>query len=126
MKLNLHPKEFLALYNFLHANLQSISTTDPDHASLCEVKNRMRSYAISALLKKENDLPDDVLFRNWENNQKAKIENLEKMNKEISSKNMFAFDDYEETEVNTKNPPAPKVPKIGKFSARLFVVLQLM
>ena len=113
MKLNLHPKEFLALYNLLH----TVPLDNPDQVNLSEVRNRMKSYAISALAKKELDPPDDVLLKVWENNQKEKINNLEKMNDDIK-KNMFILD---KDEKKSDDPPQPVVTKIGKVKvSKLF------
>ena len=113
MKLNLHPKEFLALYSLLH----SVTSDNPEHSSLNEVKNRMKSYAVSALLKKELDPPDDVMLKLWEKTQTEKISNLEKLNKDLDPRNIFVFDEKEEAEETQqypRRPPVPVVPKLRK------------
>lgn len=109
MKLNLHPKEFLAVYNLLN----SVTPDNPDHVHLQEVRNRMRSYTISALTRKELDPPDDVLLNLWEKTQKDKISELEKLNRNLDPRNMFV---EEQNEIEyPKRPPMPVVPKVGKL-----------
>ena len=118
MKLNLHPKEFLAIYNLL--NSSNVEGADSVH--LQEVRNRMRSYAISALLKKETDPPEDVLLNIWENTQKEKINILEKMNKNLDPRNMF-LDDKDEDNEYPRKPPSPFIPRVGKVKTNRTTLL---
>ena len=112
MKLNLHPKEFLAVYNLLN----SCASDCADYVHIQEARNRMRSYLLSALSKKETDTPDDVLFALWEKTQNEKINNLKKQNKELDPRNIFSFqeDPDEQSENMSSRPPMPVVPRVGK------------
>lgn len=93
MKLNLHPKEFLALYNFLNSNLLTQTKVSSDEITLTEVTNRMRSYLMSILTKCDKTQPDDLLMERWEKDQKEKISNLELANKTIKKKFLTSDDE---------------------------------
>jgi hypothetical protein len=81
MKLNLHPKEFLALYNLLSVNRSAGS----DEVHLQEIYNRMRACIVSALSTKGVPGSDDLIFDSWEKSQKKKINELQQKNEQIKS-----------------------------------------
>ncbi len=81
MKLNLHPKEFLSLYSLLEQQIRDEFDT-PTDPSLKEVYNRMRSYLISTLGRRDDGLVEDS-FDVWEREQKKKIADLESQNEKL-------------------------------------------
>lgn len=81
MKLNLHPKEFLALYNLLSIQ-RSAAAEDP---TLQLVYNRMKACIISALSKRSGDDTGDDPFDVWEKNQKKKIDELSVLNERLKT-----------------------------------------
>jgi len=83
MKLNLHPKEFLALYNMIQRQ-PHLEGKEVDDVALHEVHNRMRACLISALLHRRDD-DDDIMFDAWEQSQRKKIEELTIQNNELKS-----------------------------------------
>lgn len=81
VKLNLHPKEFLSLYSLLEQQIRDEFDT-PTDPSLKEIYNRMRSYLISTLGRRDDGLVEDS-FDVWEREQKAKIADLESQNEKL-------------------------------------------
>lgn len=82
MKLNLNAKEFLALYNLLHASNcndgEFKKGDDQDAVHLQQVHNRLRACMISALTGKETD-PVEA----WAMREQAKIDALREQNVDI-------------------------------------------
>ena len=87
MKLNLHPKEFLALYNLLSIQ-RSAAADDP---ALQLVYSRMKACIVSALTKC-GEVDSDAAFSGWEKNQKKKIDALKEQLKTVSSKDFMSLD----------------------------------
>ena len=81
MKLNLHPKEFLAIYSMLEGQRHA----GFEESSLQEVYNRMRACIISALSSKGFSGSDDATLDAWEKLQKKKIDELNNKNEKIKS-----------------------------------------
>lgn len=114
MRLNLSPKEFMALYSELQACLHRTGVDSTiDTLSLKSVSDRMHSCIISALLRKEEgDDRDathvditDKLFKQWEDDQKAKIESLKKA---VKPQSTDALDSKEsDTTKSDLLPPLP-------------------
>lgn len=75
MKLNLHPKEFLALYNLLEEHRHA----EFDDNSLREVYNRMRSYIVMALSIRDEDSTQSSMDA-WFKVQQKKIAELKEKN----------------------------------------------
>jgi len=117
MKLNLHPKEFLALYNLLSVH----KPVGPDEVPLQEVYNRMRSCIISALSAKGIPGSDDSIFDSWEKVQKKKIDELQQKNEQIKSlaTDFLTLDNNELSEIDEhsyhkKNQPVAQKSKNKK------------
>ena len=87
MKLNLHPKEFLALYNLLSIQ-QAAAADDP---TLQLIHNRMKAIIITSLTKC-GDSDTDNAFYGWEKNQKKKINELKEQLKTVTSNDFMSLD----------------------------------
>ena len=128
MRLNLHPKEFLALYNSLQKlNLESVTPGSEDSA-LKEVLNRMRACLISSLQKRGDSSSDDDLMDLWEKDQKEKIADLEDRNAKLSDvardmEKFLTLDDHGDTgppdRPYPRKAPPPVFPKhAGKYRGK--------
>lgn len=98
MKLNLHPKEFLALYNLLEEHKH----VDFEDTSLREVYNRMRSYIVASLSFRDEEQAESSMDA-WFKVQQKKIAELKEKNEAIKSatRNGKLFDEVME-EINEK------------------------
>ena len=85
MKLNLHPKEFLCLYNLLEDQRRAGFEEPP----LQEVHNRMKSYIVTAL-SRCSEVDIDNVFMGWEKNQKKKIDDLNEQLKTVPGKDFLS------------------------------------
>jgi len=110
MKLNLHPKEFLAIYSLLEQQVRDEFDT-PVEASLKEVYNRMKSYLVSTLGRRDDSLVEDS-FDTWEREQKKKIAELESKKDSLEQE----LDDHLANETSQqKTPLKPKSAKNIRF-----------
>lgn len=98
MKLNLHPKEFLALYNLLEEHKH----VDFEDNSLREVYNRMRSYIVASLSLRDEDQTESSMDA-WFKVQQKKIAELKEKNEAIKSatKSGKLFEETSETSQST-------------------------
>lgn len=83
MKLNLHAKEYLALFNLLQLVVDKPTTTEV--GMLNEVRNRMRSHIISALQQHPDGIECDDRLSQWELNQKKKLADLKSLDAELKT-----------------------------------------
>ena len=80
MKLNLYPKEFLALYSLLEDRMQS----DFEDPSLREIHGRMRAYVLNALGSRDEESAEKLMGV-WVKSQQQKIDQLNEENQAIKS-----------------------------------------
>lgn len=80
MKLNLYPKEFLALYSLLEDRMHS----DFEDPSLREIHGRMRAYVLNALGSRDEESAEKLMGV-WVKSQQRKIDQLNEENQAIMS-----------------------------------------
>lgn len=130
MKLNINPKELLALYNVLYDRFDGSRYDErkleddeesSDETQLRQVYNRIKACIMASLQNKAVDP-----FESWEQGQKAKIA---KLNEELDSvktqtKDMataqqppqvLTAEDVEVQEDYPRKGPRPQMPRPGKF-----------
>ena len=112
MKLNINPKEFLALYNLLHSIVDDDSKLEGDMVNLSQVHGRMKAYMLSSLASGGQD-PVDA----WFEREQTKINDLKQAKEDVGVvakkiRDEFAQDDQdnsplEEIEVEPSYPRMP-------------------
>lgn len=133
MKLNVNPKELLALYNLLHARVeQSREVSDVgDDVHLRQVYNRLRAIIVAGLTNKVVDPVDS-----WLKHEKEKVERLNDQVDAVKAKardlgqrlpsatsDILTDDDNEVPgdlayPSRRKGPPPPHVPRPGRHGRR--------
>lgn len=134
MKLNVNPKELLALYNLLHAKVeQRLEVNDEgDDVHLRQVYNRLRAITIAALTNKAIDPVDS-----WLKHEQEKVNRLnsqvDAVNKSLTcdtdqrlphAPGDILTDDDDEVQgelaypLRRKGPPPPHVPRPGRYGRR--------
>ena len=134
MKLNISAKEFIALYTVLSARITTV--VDSDNEPLKQLRDRMKAFLIGSLTRPdESDDPKLTAWKEWEETQKKKIEELKvveepqntttikvpiskeyKLDTGSDFSNMLIvpheeFDQPGTSQYPRKHPPSPTMPK---------------
>ncbi len=137
MKLNISAKEFIALYTVLSNRITS--QVDSDTEPLKQLRDRMKAFLIGSLTRPdESDDPKLTMWKEWEETQKKKIEQLKDTQPLVrtdvdykedtkeyvvsnfggDTSNMLMipheeFDSPGSSQYPRKHPPTPTMPKHG-------------
>lgn len=120
IKLNLNPKELLALHNLLRQSVTAeLDMSTSDINQLYQVYNRIRTYIVNSLSESKDNKSFNDLFVAWSSKEQTKIDKLnnelDELKKQSSPKkpttsasNFITLDDDYDTsdypKKGTKNP----------------------
>jgi hypothetical protein len=131
MKLNINPKELLALYNLLHERLELCQERDVegDDVQLRLIYGRLRAIIIAGLTSKAVDPVDS-----WLGHEQSKVNKLSEQNESLKAEvrdfggqlpsGGILTDDEGEVPSDLaypnrfRRPPPPNLPRPGRHSGR--------